>query len=162
MTYNDHTVYPIATRNEKDYYNLANIYLDAVFFPLLHKDERIFAQEGHHVHMEEGWDHFENRGVVLNEMKGVFSDPSSKLGYLVAEYLFKGTTISHNSGGNPKDIVKLTYEQFKKFHSAHYYPGNANVVLMSQYDLSKDLSMLGEYIERSHDKSNTKQRMVKG
>jgi len=46
------------------------VYLDAVFNPALLKDERIFRQEGHHLHLESMEDDLRHSGVVLNEMRG--------------------------------------------------------------------------------------------
>ena len=44
MTFPDKTMYPVASRNQKDFYNLMNVYLDAVFHPRI--TEETFMQEG--------------------------------------------------------------------------------------------------------------------
>ena len=44
MTFPDKTVYPVASQNLKDFYNLVDVYLDAVLFPLI--SENTFRQEG--------------------------------------------------------------------------------------------------------------------
>ena len=44
MTFPDKTAYPVASQNLKDFYNLVDVYLDAVFFPLISEDT--FRQEG--------------------------------------------------------------------------------------------------------------------
>ncbi len=48
-TGSDFTMYPFATQNRNDFYNLLAVYLDAVFAPTLR--ERDFLQEGHRLEM---------------------------------------------------------------------------------------------------------------
>ena len=74
MTYNDKTVYPVASRNDRDFYNLVDIYMDAVLHPLAVTDERVFRQEGWHYELSENGELSYN-GVVYNEMKGAYSSP---------------------------------------------------------------------------------------
>ena len=73
MTYPDKTVYPVASCNDKDFQNLMHVYLDAVFYPNIYKNEKIFRQEGWHYEMESMEDELTINGVVYNEMKGAFS-----------------------------------------------------------------------------------------
>ena len=47
----DKTTYPVGSQNEKDFLNLMDVYMDAVFFPKL--TEETFAQEGWHFELED-------------------------------------------------------------------------------------------------------------
>ena len=52
MTYSDKTLFPVSSRNEKDFFNLMSVYLDAVFCPLIYTRPEIFMQEGWHYEFE--------------------------------------------------------------------------------------------------------------
>lgn len=126
FTSSDWTAYPFASRNRKDYDNLLQVYLDAVFFPSL--NELDFAQEGHRVEFEETENSDSNlvfKGVVFNEMKGAMSSPVSTLWQNLTTELFPTITYHYNSGGAPENIPDLSYEELKAFHAAHYHPSNA-------------------------------------
>jgi Zn-dependent M16 (insulinase) family peptidase len=126
FTSSDWTAYPFASKNRKDFNNLMDVYLDAVFFTRL--DEMDFLQEGHRVEFSEPDNpvsDLEFKGVVYNEMKGAMSSPVSVLWQTISKYLYPTTTYHYNSGGEPVDIPDLTYEQLKDFHKTHYHPSNA-------------------------------------
>ncbi len=126
FTASDWTAYPFATQNEKDFYNLMDVYLDAAFFPLLQPLD--FAQEGHRLEFEVADDPttpLVRKGVVYNEMKGKVSSPVSVLAYALNEALFPSTTYHYNSGGDPRVIPQLSWEQLRAFHARHYHPANA-------------------------------------
>ncbi|MCF8998189.1 insulinase family protein [Acinetobacter nectaris] len=117
----DWTAYPFATQNKKDFNNLLSVYLDAAFAANLNPLD--FAQEGIRVEIENDKPVF--KGVVFNEMKGAMSSPSDQLYHQLAHHLFPETTYHYNSGGDPKDIPDLTYEQLVDFYKTHYHPSNA-------------------------------------
>ncbi|KAH0576927.1 Insulinase [Spironucleus salmonicida] len=146
MTYSDHTCYPLSSRNEQDFFNMMNVYLDAVFFPNIQQDDRIFQQEGHHFHIE--GDIHEHRGVVLNEMRGVYSNPTSQGYTAVQEALFQESPLRFDSGGEPSIILNLTADDLKHFHKKHYKPSNSFTMLVSQYDLQKELDFINTFLER--------------
>ncbi len=126
FTSSDWTAYPFASQNKKDFNNLLDVYLDAVFFTRL--DELDFLQEGHRVEFKEvnnAASELEYKGVVFNEMKGAMSSPVSVLWQEVSRYLYPTSTYHYNSGGEPQDIPDLTYKQLKDFHQTHYHPSNA-------------------------------------
>lgn len=126
FTSSDWTAYPFASQNHKDFNNLLDVYLDAVFFSRL--DELDFAQEGHRVEFAETDNPDSNlvfKGVVFNEMKGAMSSVSSQLWHTLCKYLYPTTTYHYNSGGEPEDIPNLTYQQLKDFYRTHYHPSNA-------------------------------------
>lgn len=138
FTSSDWTAYPFASQNHKDYFNLLDVYLDAVFFSRLH--ELDFAQEGHRVEFEQANDPDTDlvfKGVVFNEMKGAMSAPTSMLWQSLSKYLFPNNTYHFNSGGEPEDITDLSYGQLKAFYDTHYHPSNA--VFMTYGDIAPDI-----------------------
>ena len=106
MTFPDKTMYPVASRNRKDFFNLMNVYMDAVFYPAISEDT--FKQEGWHYELTKPEDKIIYKGVVFNEMKGVFSDPESYIDRQLAHSLFPSTAYGYESGGDPKSIPDLT------------------------------------------------------
>ena len=143
MTFSDKTAYPVASQNLKDFYNLVDVYLDAVFFPLITEDT--FRQEGWHYELDNTQGPMVFKGVVFNEMKGAYSSSSAVLGKLSQLSLYPDTTYGVNSGGDPKAIPDLTYEYFKNFHAKYYHPSNARVVFYGDDDPVKRLELLEEY-----------------
>ncbi len=126
FTSSDWTAYPFASQNRKDFQNLLEVYLDAVFFSRL--DELDFKQEGHRLEFAEASNpdsDLEYKGVVFNEMKGAMSSVPSQLWQTLSSYLFNDTTYHYNSGGEPEAIPDLTYEQLVAFYKEHYHPSNA-------------------------------------
>lgn len=148
MTFPDKTVYPVSSRNKKDFHNLVGIYMDAVLHPLAVKDPNVFRQEGWRVEMtDDGQPMYQ--GVVYNEMKGAFSDVRSVLEHTMMGLLYPDSCYRHESGGDPAHIPELTYEQFCSEHAKYYHPSNALIVLDGQIDLDDTLgqldAVLGEY-----------------
>jgi hypothetical protein len=126
FTSSDWTAYPFATENDKDFENLLQVYMDAVFFPKL--DPLDFAQEGHRFEFETMTDAdspLVYKGVVFNEMKGAMSSPVSTLWQTLTTELYPTSTYHYNSGGEPEAIPDLTYQQLVDFHRTHYHPSNS-------------------------------------
>ena len=160
MTYPDKTIYPVATTNEQDLYNLMDVYLDAVFNPAIYTKPTIFEQEGWHYELDlpedAGEVDFEAcpknlregtlryNGVVFNEMKGALSDPMSVLDDAVNAALYPDTAYAHESGGDPRAIPALTYEQFLDTHARHYNPSNSYITLYGDLDVDRALAFLDE------------------
>lgn len=159
MTYPDKTIYPVATTNEQDLYNLMDVYLDAVFNPAIYTKPTIFEQEGWHYELDlpesvedegdgsaaslrEGTLRY--NGVVFNEMKGALSDPMSVLDDAVNAALYPDTAYAHESGGDPRAIHALTYEQFLDTHARHYNPSNSYITLYGDLDVDRALAFLDE------------------
>ncbi len=134
FTSSDWTAYPFASKNRKDFDNLLQVYLDAVFFSRLH--ELDFAQEGHRLEFSEpdnSNSELQYKGVVFNEMKGAMSSTNSILWQTISRYLFPTTTYHYNSGGEPDHIPDLSYQDLKDFYQSHYHPSNA--VFMTYGDI---------------------------
>ncbi len=150
MTYPDKTVYPVASCNDKDFQNLMHVYLDAVFYPNIYKEEKIFRQEGWHYEVERSEETSEAslkiNGVVYNEMKGAFSSPDDVMDRELFNSLFPDTTYGYESGGDPEDIPSLTYEAFLDFHRRYYHPANSYIYLYGNMDMAEKL----DFIDREY------------
>lgn len=137
----DWTAYPFATQNKKDFQNLLSVYLDAAFAANLNPLD--FAQEGIRIELENDQPVF--KGVVFNEMKGAMSAPADQLYHQLAHHLFPETTYHYNSGGDPKDIPDLSYQQLVEFYQSHYHPSNAVFMTFgnqSAYELQEQFETL--------------------
>lgn len=146
ITYPDKTMYPVSSQVEKDYYNLVDVYCDAVFNPLL--NENTFYQEGWHYELEDEKADVALKGIVYNEMKGVFSDFRSHVGRKTLSALYPDTTYFFESGGEPEHIPELSYDEFKEFHRKFYHPSNSFTVLYGNLESEKSLKFLNDkYLE---------------
>lgn len=149
MTYPDKTVYPVASCNEKDFANLMEVYMDAVFYPNVYIHEEIFKQEGWHYELENKDAPIIYNGVVYNEMKGAFSSPEQVVMRESRHALFPDTTYGVESGGDPEFIPNLTYEAFKEFHHRFYSPSNSYIILYGNMNMSEKLEWLDkEYLSK--------------
>ena len=144
MTSSDKTYYPFATRNNIEYFNLMEIYLDTTLKPLL--AEEVFHQEGWHYELLDKNEPITIKGIVYNEMKGAMSDPMDILYGKMMKTLMPNSTYSVNSGGDPKNIPDLSFEQFKDFHKKFYHPTNSKIFVYGDADLEKEL----EFIDREY------------
>ncbi|KAI3906119.1 hypothetical protein MKW92_023746 [Papaver armeniacum] len=142
FTYPDRTCYPVASTNSKDFYNLVDVYLDAVFFPKCVEDFQTFQQEGWHYELNDPSEDISFKGVVFNEMKGVYSQPDNIMGRASQQAMFPDTTYGVDSGGDPQVIPKLTYEEFKDFHRKFYHPSNARIWFYGDDDPTERLRIL--------------------
>lgn len=149
MTYPDKTLYPVASCNDKDFQNLMHVYLDAVFYPNIYQEKKIFMQEGWHYELEEPEDELHINGVVYNEMKGAFSAPDDVLDRQVFNALFPDTPYGVESGGDPEVIPELSYEEFLNFHKRYYHPSNSYLYLYGDMDVVEKLDFIDrEYLSK--------------
>ncbi|MDE7046508.1 MAG: insulinase family protein, partial [Lachnospiraceae bacterium] len=144
MTYPDKTVYPVASCNDKDFKNLVHVYLDAVFYPNIYQEEKIFRQEGWHYEMEDVEDELSINGVVYNEMKGAFSSPDDVVEREIMNSLYPDITYGLESGGDPDFIPELSYEDFLAFHKKYYHPSNSYIYLYGNMDAAEYLTFIDE------------------
>ncbi|MDY3898620.1 MAG: insulinase family protein [Bacilli bacterium] len=144
MTYPDKTVYPVASCNDKDFANLMEVYMDAVFYPNVYLHEEIFKQEGWHYELENVDADIIYNGVVYNEMKGAFSSPEQVVMRESRHALFPDTTYGVESGGDPEFIPNLTYEAFKNFHHRFYSPANSYIIMYGNMNMEEKLNWLDE------------------
>ncbi len=146
FTYPDKTVYPVASCNDKDLANLMDVYLDAVFHPLIHSNKNIFLQEGWRYELENAEAELGLNGVVYSEMKGAFSSSEECLSRYSVNSLFPDTAYGFESGGDPDSIPSLSYEAFCAFHKKLYHPSNSYIFLYGDMDMTERL----EYLDRAY------------
>ena len=144
FTSSDWTAYPVCSRNNADFLNLMDVYLDAVFHPLSVKSPLPFRQEGWHYEVKGG--ELTRNGVVLSEMKGAFGNPERLAYHELHRLLFPDNCYGFVSGGDPASIHKLTFEQYKDFYRRHYHPSNARIFLDGRVDLPTTLAKLDSYL----------------
>ena len=146
MTFPDKTVYPVASCNDKDFKNIMDVYLDAVFNPKIFEREEIFLQEGWHYELDNPEGELSINGVVYNEMKGAFSSPDGVVARCCLNSLYPDISYGMESGGNPDYIPSLTYEEFKVFHNKLYHPSNSYIYIYGNCDMEERL----EYLDKEY------------
>jgi len=146
FTYPDRTCYPVASCNLQDFYNLVDVYMDAVLHPKCVNDKQVFEQEGWHYELEDPNEDITFKGVVFNEMKGVYSSPDSVLGRECQRVLFPDNTYGVDSGGDPTVIPKLTFEEFQDFHKKYYHPTNARFWFYGDDEPTERLRILDSFL----------------
>lgn len=155
LTGQDFTCYPAASQVAKDFYNLLEVYLDAVFKPNL--KQLSFMQEGHRLEFSDPRDPLsplEYKGIVFNEMKGAMSSPMSLIGETLNQNLFPNTTYGFNSGGDPKVIPSLTYEELLEFHRQYYHPSRCLFFFYGNLSLTKHLDFIAEHTLNDANKAS--------
>lgn len=145
ITYPDKTIYPVASRNDADFANLMDLYLDAVFYPRAVEDPLIFRQEGWRYEIFDKSEPLTYKGVVYNEMKGAMSSGEDQVYEQIGQNLFPGTIYAENSGGDPYVIPELDYETFRAYHSRYYAPTNSYTFLYGKIDEAGCFNRLAEY-----------------
>lgn len=147
MTYPDKTMYPVSSRNDKDFMNLVRVYMDAVLHPQIYHKPEILRQEGWHYELPEEQGAPTYKGVVFNEMKGAYGDKEARMMRQLDQALFPDNAYRFESGGHPAHIPELTYEQFIQSHQRFYDPSNSYIYLDGQMDIDAVLAVLdGEYL----------------
>ena len=153
FTASDWTAYPFATQSKKDFFNLLDVYLDAVYFPLLEEED--FKQEGHRLEFakfDKSSTDLEYKGVVFNEMKGSMSNISNTTWQAITKGLFPDLTYRNNSGGEPKDITNLTHDYLKGFHEKFYHPSNATYFTWGDLDAKEIQKFIDEKLSKKFNK----------
>lgn len=145
FTFPDKTCYPVASQNMQDFYNLIDVYMDAVLHPLI--SEQTLMQEGWHYELNDPNEPLTYKGVVFNEMKGAYSSPDGVLETRVLQSLFPRHLYGVDSGGDPRHIPDLTYEQFRNFWETYYHPSNAFIYFYGNDDPEKRLTLMEGYLK---------------
>jgi presequence protease len=145
LTFPDKTCYPAASQNVQDFYNLIDVYMDAVLHPFI--TEQTLMQEGWHYEINNPSEPLIYKGVVFNEMKGVYSSPDNLMARYVRESLFRKHLYEVDSGGNPRHIPDLTYENFKNFWETYYHPSNSFIYFYGNDDPEKRLKLMEGYLK---------------
>ncbi|QRG86719.1 insulinase family protein [Bulleidia sp. zg-1006] len=155
MTYPDKTVYPVSSRNDKDFMNLMSVYMDAVFNPAIYENKNIFLQEGWRYEIRDAKENPKFNGVVLNEMKGAFADVYANIFNEMYRQLYPSNSYKYVSGGDPKAIPDLTYENFLETHKKFYHPSNARVILDGDVDIEATLKFIDEEYFSHYEKGQS-------
>lgn len=145
LTGADFTCYPAASQAEKDFYNLLDVYLDAVFHPELKQTS--FLQEGCRLEFEKASDPtspLQFKGIVYNEMKGSLASGESRMWHAILASLFPDLPYAHNSGGDPKEIRTLSYEDLLLFYKTYYHPSRCLFFFYGDLPLKKHLDYIEE------------------
>lgn len=159
MTFPDKTMFPVSSRNHRDFMNLTKVYLDAVFKPLIYTVPDIFYQEGHHIEwLGNDKEAPVYKGVVFNEMKGVYSSVHERIECEMTSLLFPESCYRFEYGGDPVSVPKLTYEDFIAAHKKFYHPSNSYIYLDGDVNIGEVLELLDSYLSeysRSFDLPET-------
>jgi presequence protease len=145
FTFPDKTCYPVASQNLQDFYNLIDVYMDAVLHPLI--SEQTLMQEGWHYEINDPNEPLTYKGVVFNEMKGAYSSPDGILETRVIESLFPRHIYGVDSGGDPRHIPDLTYENFRNFWETYYHPSNSFIFFYGNDDPEQRLKLMEGYLK---------------
>ena len=125
MNYVDHAFYYASSNVKKDLFNLAEVFFDSVFHPLL--TEETFKREGHHLEPadpDQPTGDLMINGIVYNEVKNGLSDPEWRLHLAISGGLLPDTPYARNGAGDSLVMPNLTYEQFENYHKSYYHPSN--------------------------------------
>ncbi|WP_295150374.1 insulinase family protein [uncultured Peptoniphilus sp.] len=160
MTFPDKTIYPVSSRNEKDFYNLMDVYLDAVFHPAIYEEEKIFLQEGWHYELKDKEDDLKYNGVVYNEMKGVYSASENLVSDAMVFALHEDSSYGVDSGGDPKLIPSLSYEEFKDYHKKYYHPSNSYIYLYGNQNMEEALDFIDKNYLQDFDKADINSKFI--
>ncbi|MCS7049564.1 MAG: insulinase family protein [Verrucomicrobiae bacterium] len=153
LTYQAFTTYPVASNVKKDFFNLVEVYLDAVFHPEL--KEETFRREGHHLALENNRDltsPLRITGIVYNEMKGAYSSPETRASDISVRGLFPDTPLGRDSGGDPKSIPELTYDQFRRYYETYYHPANARIFIYGDIPTAEHFAFLDPVLREFNQK----------
>jgi presequence protease len=145
FTFPDKTCYPVASQNLQDFYNLIDVYMDAVLHPII--SEQTLMQEGWHYEISDPGEPLTYKGVVFNEMKGAYSSPDNVLETYVIESLFPKHIYGVDSGGDPRHIPDLTYENFRNFWETYYHPSNSFIFFYGNDDPDTRLKLMEGYLK---------------
>ncbi len=145
FTFPDKTCYPVASQNVQDFYNLIEVYVDAVLHPLI--SEQTLMQEGWHYEINDPSEPLTYKGVVFNEMKGVYSSPDNLVARYARQSLFPKHIYGVDSGGDPSHIPDLTYENFRNFWATYYHPSNSFIYFYGNDDPEKRLKLMEGYLK---------------
>jgi len=150
------TAYPVSSMSEEQLLKLAEVYLDCVYYPSVYTDKNIFRREAWRYELEDAEAPLVINGTVYNEMKGALGNISTAALYNVLDALYPGSIQANISGGDPEEIVNLTYEQVIQTHQSYYHPSNSLMILYGNLDYTRFLEMIDEKYLKDFDKKDIK------
>ncbi|MDO4270300.1 MAG: S-layer homology domain-containing protein [Eubacteriales bacterium] len=150
-TSDDYTCYVARTKNEADFYNLSDVFLSSVLFPLLKTEPNIFKQQGIRIEYADGKAQY--NGIVFSELKLRSLDTDENSLQFVGDQLYKnlyanGTPVL-DAGGAIPDILDLTYDDLMRVYNTYYKPSNMLIYVSGKQDIGKTLKMFDEYLSKA-------------
>lgn len=142
LTSGDMTIFPFATPYKACYEALLPIYLDAIFKPNFLESPYGFYEESFYRIPEED----KYGGVVYNEMKGAYGSIDRTIYRQIRKMVFKDSHYAYDSGGDPVEIPKLTYQHCVDTYNRYYYPGNMRVIIYGDLPIEKTLHVIAQYL----------------
>jgi len=132
-TYNFMTTYPVASMSEAQLLKYADYYTDSCLNPMVYEDESIFMEEAWRYAKESEDSPLYLAGTVYSEMQGAM-DISAWADLNFKKNMLPGSTYANESGGLPNEILKLSWQDMKDYHSAYYHPSNSITVIYGKIE----------------------------
>lgn len=85
------------------------------------------------------------KGVIVEEIHYRDDVPQIKVGDMAMEMVFFGNPLGLSGAGEKESVLKFKREDFIKFHTAHYTPGNTIVVVAGSFVQEEAENLAGEY-----------------
>ncbi len=156
LTYIDKTVFVASSIYETSINDFIDYFINAAFYPQIYENRKIFDQEGWHYELEHKEGEIAIKGVVYNEMNGLYSSPEAMLKRKIQTTLFPDTSYGYEQGGNPDVIPTLTYDEFINYHKIYYHPSNSFLFFYGDYNVPNQLERLDTLYLSSFNKNDIK------
>lgn len=140
LSYPDRIIFPLSSKVEKDFFNIVDVYCDAIFHPLLRKND--FYREAWHLHMDGPRSAPYIKGIVYDMMARVYANPESHVERKLFRHLLPDTVYTFESAGVPECIVDLTYEDVLEYHRIYFHPSNCWFFLYGNIPTEKTLMVI--------------------
>ena len=151
FTANDRTMYPVASRNDKDFSQPDGRLPGRRLLSAAPRGSRDHDAGGLALRGRPEVGGLSYNGVVYNEMKGALSSPGGSLPEHREQPVSRGH-LSPQLGRRSAVIPTLTPAKFAAFHKRYYHPSNAFVFLYGNGDVGKHLAFLDREYLRPFDR----------
>ena len=78
----------------------------------------------------------------------MFSSPDAVMRDIAQRSLYPDVTYGKSSGGDPRVMPELTYQQFKYFHCKFHRPSNTRAFFSGDDDAGERLAILDAYFSQ--------------
>ncbi len=143
LTSGDMTIYPFTTPYMSCYTSLLDIYLDSIFNPNIIRQASGFYEESFNYNPYTK----SIGGVVYHEMKGAYNSVDRAIYRSIRQAAYNETHYANDSGGDPNEIPRLTYEDFVATYKKYYYPSNMKIILYGDLPIDEVLTTIAGYLE---------------
>lgn len=144
FTYQNMTLYPVTSLSEAQLLKLTDIYMDCVYNPSILTEKKIFDREAWRYELANAKEPLTVNGTVYNEMRGNMGNIHTAALYNTRKTIFPGSSQSTISGGNPSDVLKLSYKEFLTTYQKYYHPSNSLMVLYGDLEISRFLKLINQ------------------